>query len=86
MKINPLRIDTSDKDFGKKILKRVKIHSNINQKVQVKVDSIISTIRKNGDKSLMGFIRKFDNYNIRNIKKIIISSKEIKEAYKYVDK
>ena len=86
MKINPLRIDTSDKDFEKKFLKRVKINNNINKKVQDTVDSIISNVRKNGDKSLISFIRKFDNYNVANIKKIIISSNEVKKAYKYIDK
>jgi len=86
MKINPLRIDTSDKDFEKKILKRIRINSNINKKVQNEVDSIISSIRNNGDKSLTGFIRKFDNYNIKNIKNIIITPNEIKKAYEYIDK
>ena len=86
MKINPLRLDTSDKDFEKKILKRVRINSNINKKVQNEVDSIISSIRNNGDKSLTGFIRKFDNYNIKNIKNIIITPNEIKKAYEYIDK
>jgi histidinol dehydrogenase len=86
MKINPLRVNTSDKDFEKKIFKRVKINNNINKKVQDTVNSIISNIQKNGDKSLISFIRKFDNYNIKSIKKIIISSNEIKEAYKYIDK
>ena len=86
MKINPLRINTSDKDFEKKFLKRVKINNNINRKVQDTVDSIISNVRKNGDKALIGFIRKFDNYNVKNIKKIIISPNEIKQAYKCIDK
>ena len=86
MKINPLRINTSDKDFEKKFLKRVKINNNINKKVQDKVDSIISNVRKHGDKALIDFIRKFDNYNAKNIKKIIISSNEIQKAYKCVDK
>ena len=44
MKINPLRINTSNKDFEKKILKRVRINNNLNKKVQDKVDSIISNI------------------------------------------
>ena len=86
MKINPLRIDTSDKDFEKKILKRIRINSNINKKVQNEVDSIILSIRNNGDKSLTGFIRKFDNYNIKNIKNIIITPNEIKKAYECIDK
>ena len=69
MKINPLRVDTSDKYFEKKILKRIRINNNINKKVQNDVDAIISNVRKNGDDSLVRFIRKFDNYNVKNIKK-----------------
>ena len=86
MKINPLRVDTSDKDFEKRIFKRVKINNNLNKKAQDTVNSIISNIQKNGDKSLISFIRKFDNYNIKNIKRIVISSNEIKKAYKCIDK
>ena len=86
MKINPLRIDTSKKDFEKKIADRIGINNNVNKKVQKEVDLIISSIRKNGDKALMGFIKKFDNYDIKRIKDILVSSDEIKEAYTYVDK
>ena len=86
MKINPLRIDTSKKDFEKKISDRIGINDSANKKVQKKVDLIISSIRKDGDKALMGFIKKFDNYDIKRIKDILISSDEIKEAYTYVDK
>ena len=38
MKINPLRLDTSDKDFEQKILKRIRINNSINKKVQNEVD------------------------------------------------
>ena len=86
MKINPLRVDTSDKYFEKKILKRIRINNNINKKVQNNVDEIISDIRKNGDNSLVRFIRKFDDYNIKNIKKIVITPNEIKKAYECIDK
>jgi len=86
MKINPLRLDTSDKDFEQKILKRIRINYSINKKVQNEVDAIISNIKKNGDKSLVGFIRKFDNYNVKNIKNIIITPNEIKKAYECIDK
>ena len=86
MKINPLRIDTSKKDFEKKIADRIGINNSTNKKIQKEVDLIISSIRKNGDKALMGFIRKFDNYDIKRIKDLLVSSDEIKEAYTYVDK
>jgi histidinol dehydrogenase len=58
MKINPLRLDTSDKDFEQKILKRIRINNSINKKVQNEVDAIISNIKKNGDKSLVSKISK----------------------------
>jgi len=86
MKINPLRLDTSEKDFEQKILKRIRINNSINKKVQNEVDAIISNIKKNGDKSLVSFIRKFDNYNVKNIKNIIITPNEIKKAYECIDK
>ena len=47
---------------------------------------IISKIKKSGDKSLLSFIKKFDNYNIKNIKNILITPNEIKKSYKYIDK
>jgi histidinol dehydrogenase len=34
----------------------------------------------------VGFIRKFDNYNVKNIKNIIITPNEIKKAYECIDK
>ncbi|MBT5116365.1 MAG: histidinol dehydrogenase [Gammaproteobacteria bacterium] len=86
MKINPLRIDTSKRNYEKIILSRTGINSNTNRKVQKEVDLIISKIKKSGDKSLLSFINKFDNYNIKNIKNILITPNEIKKSYKYIDK
>ncbi|MBT3548659.1 MAG: histidinol dehydrogenase [Gammaproteobacteria bacterium] len=86
MKINPLRIDTSKRNYEKIILSRTGINSNTNRKVQKEVDLIISKIKKSGDKSLLSFIKKFDNYNIKNIKNILITPNEIKKSYKYIDK
>mgnify|MGYP003748365587 CR=1 FL=1 len=74
------------REVEKKISDRIGINDSANKKVQKKVDLIISSIRKDGDKALMGFIKKFDNYDIKRIKDILISSDEIKEAYTYVDK
>ena len=47
MKINPLRIDTSKRNYEKIILSRTGINSNTNRKVQKEVDLIISKIKLN---------------------------------------
>ena len=86
MKINSLRIDTAKNDFDKKISNRLGINNNTNKKAQKEVDSIISKIRQGGDKSLVSFIKKFDNYNIKNIKNLLITSSQIKKAYSYINK
>ncbi|MFC1768378.1 histidinol dehydrogenase [Nanoarchaeota archaeon] len=44
---------------------------------------IIDEVKKNGDKALINFSKKFDNYKLKNIQ---VSKKEIKQAYKKVDK
>ena len=86
MKINSLRIDTAKNDFDKKISNRLGINNNTNKKAQKEVDSIISKIRQGGDKSLVSFIKKFDNNNIKNIKNLLITSSQIKKAYSYINK
>ena len=86
MKIKYFTLDTSKKDFEKKFKNRIRINSSTNKKAQGLVDTIISNIRSKGDSSLVNYVNKFDGYKIKNIKDILITSKQIKEAYSYIDK
>ena len=86
MNIKPLKLNTLDKDFRKNFFKRIKINSSTNKKIHDFVNNIITNIKKKGDTSLISYIKKYDGYNIRNIKDICITKKQVKEAYTYVDK
>ena len=86
MKIKYFTLDTSKKDFEKKFKNRIRINSSTNKKAQDLVDTIISNIRSKGDSSLVNYVNKFDGYKIKNTKDILITSKQIKEAYSYIDK
>ena len=86
MKIKYFTLDTSKKDFEKKFKNRIRINSSTNKKAQGLVDTIISNIRSKGDSSLVNYVNKFDGYKIKNIKDILITSKQIKQAYSYIDK
>ena len=81
MKIKYLTLDTSKKDFEKKFTNRIRINSSTNKKVQDLINTIISNIRRKGDSSLFNYINKFDGYKIKNIKDILITSKQVREAY-----
>lgn len=49
------------------------------------VKPILRDVRRNGDKALIRYTKKFDNYNL-TADKIRVSREEIKDAYKNVDK
>ena len=68
MNIKPLKLNTLDKDFQKNFFKRIKINSSTNKKIHDFVNNIITNIKKKGDTSLISYIKKYDGYNIRNIK------------------
>jgi histidinol dehydrogenase len=86
MRFNTLKLNTKEKKFEKKFLNRIRIKNTINTKAQNEVSRIISNIKKKGDKSLVSYISKLDNFKIKNIKEIIVSKKDIAQAYKNVSK
>ena len=86
MNIKPLILNTSSKNFEKKLLDQIKINSNINTKAQGLVNKIIIDIKNKKDSSLVSYINKYDGYKIKNVKDIFITKKQIKAAYGLIDK
>ena len=86
MNIKPLILNTSSKNFEKKLLDQIRINSNINTKAQGLVNKIITDIKNKKDSSLVSYINKYDGYKIKNIKDIFITKKQIKAAYGLIDK
>ena len=53
---------------------------NTNPNVSLTVKKIIEDIKKNKDKALLKYVKKFENKNA-NLNRIIIPKKNLKEAY-----
>ncbi|MBQ6555518.1 MAG: histidinol dehydrogenase [Firmicutes bacterium] len=71
---------------GKKLVEALLSRSQLEYgDVQEKVNGILSDIRKNGDKALFEYTKKFDKADI-NAENILLTKAEIKEAYAQVDK
>ena len=71
---------------GKKLVEALLSRSQLEYgDVQEKVNAILSDIRKNGDKALLEYTKKFDKADI-NAENILLTKAEIKEAYAQVDK
>ena len=72
MNIKPQTLDTSNKNFNEKFISRLRINSSTNKKIQSLVNTIIANIKKRGDTSLISYVKKYDGYNLKNIKDIFI--------------
>ena len=71
---------------GKKLVEALLSRSQLEYgDVQDTVNGILSDIRKNGDKALFEYTKKFDKADI-NAENILLTKEEIKEAYAQVDK
>ena len=86
MNIKPQTLDTSNKNFNEKFISRLRINASTNKKIQSSVNTIIANIKKRGDTSLISYVKKYDGYNLKKIKDIFVTKKQINEAYSYVDK
>ena len=60
--------------------------ADISKQVSEAVDSIIDDVKKNGDKALMKYCRKFDGFMIEDPKELIVTKKEILEGVSEVGK
>ncbi|MGN1318002.1 MAG: histidinol dehydrogenase [Lachnospirales bacterium] len=78
-------IKNSDSE-GKKLVDALLSRSQLEYgNVQEIVDNIISNIKANGDKALFEYTKEFDKFDV-NSENILVTEKEIKEAYSLVDK
>lgn len=78
-------IEYSDAE-GKKLVEAMLSRSQLEYgNVQETVNDILSDIKKNGDKALFEYTKKFDKADI-NAENIVVTKAEIKQAYAQVDK
>ena len=86
MTVKITSLDTKNKNFSKMLLDKTRINERLNSKILNQVTKIVSDIKKNGDVSLIKYIKKFDGYKPKNMKNIAITNLEIKKAYNFVSK
>ena len=71
---------------GKKLVEALLSRSQLEYgNVQETVNDILADIRKNGDKALFEYTKRFDKADI-NADNLVVTKEEIKEAYAQVDK
>ena len=81
-----LNLDIKKKNFSKLLQDRLNIKEDINHKTEKFVRKVIVDIKKNKDKSLIRYVSKYDNKSISNIKKLLVTQNEIKQAYDLTSK
>ena len=70
---------------GRKLVEALLSRSQLEHgNVQEIVNGIIADIKANGDKALFEYTKKFDKYDV-NKENILVTEKEIEEAYDQVD-
>lgn len=82
MKIKTL--NSTSKDFYIDLSKYLKLQIKNSKAIDNSVLQIIENIKKNKDKALIKFAKKYDNVNYTKISNSLVSKKEIKDAYKLV--
>ncbi len=73
-------------ESGKSMLKRLLSRSQLEHgNAQGVVDDILADVKKNGDKALFKYTEKFDGFKV-SADNIVVSRREINDAYEAVDK
>ena len=86
MTIRIKSLNTNMSNFERQFSSYIKSNNAFNKSTQDKVDKIVSSIKKNGDKALLKYINELDGYKVHNINSCFISQTQIKKAYKFVTK
>ena len=76
------KLSSRQSDFESKLSTLLAWESLSNKQVADTVDEIISSVRTDGDKSLIGYSVKFDNVNADSLADLTISRTDIESAYK----
>ena len=76
------KLSSQQPEFEAKLSALLTYEGVLNKQVADTVDEIISSVRTDGDKSLIGYSVKFDNVNADSLADLTISRTDIESAYK----
>ena len=83
---NITTLDTANKNFEKIFSNKLKINQAFSPSLIKEVEIIINNVKKNNDKSIKRYINKFDGYHVNNIKQILVTKTQIRQAYNSISK
>lgn len=79
-------INSQDKNFEQKFAELLEKRKFESKKIDTTSEKIINDVKKNSDAAVIKYTNKFDNFEIKDFSKLIVSKKEIETAYKTSDK
>ncbi len=79
------KLSSQQPEFEAKLSALLRYEGILNKQVTEIVDEIISSVRTDGDKSLIDYSVKFDNVNAESLADLTINPKDIKSAYKELE-
>ena len=79
-------INSCDKDFDIKFFELLKKRKFDNKKIDSVAEKIINDVKKNSDEAVIKYTKKFDNFEVKDFSKLVVSKEEIEKAYRITDK
>ena len=78
--MNIKKLKSTDKNFLAELKKLLAFDSDGNEEIVKTAHEIVSSVRKDGDKALLEFTKKFDRISINSVQGLEINQKELSEA------
>lgn len=75
--LNIKKISSNDKNFSEILQKYIFQRKTSTSEIRNTVQSIIEEVKKNGDKAIINFSKKFDNYHVNSVQELEISKDDI---------
>ena len=79
-------INSCDKDFDIKFSELLKKRKFDNKKIDSVAEKIINDVKKNSDEAVIKYTKKFDNFEVKDFSKLVVSKEEIEKAYRITEK
>ncbi len=78
-------LETKSKNFDYEFKKVLKKRNSNNVEIEKVVQKILLDVKKNSDKAVIKFTKKFDNYNVSSFGQLKVTNDEINTAFKVSD-
>ena len=84
--LNIKKISSIDENFSENLKKHISQRKVSSSDIKEKVKNIIYDVKENGDKALVKFSKKYDNYDINDAKELEVKKEKFSQAIKKISK